>query len=95
MLSGMIPYHYLRTDALVIIELHNGVKPRRPAPRYITDEQWAFIERCWSDNVEDRPNIEDVCEIVQDMLNRCGGKIRGEGGMDGSEGENFIIGADA
>ncbi|KAG5651731.1 hypothetical protein H0H81_007669 [Sphagnurus paluster] len=42
-LSGRIPYHYIRTDAQVVIELHVGKRPRRPAVSFVSDEQWSFI----------------------------------------------------
>ncbi|RDB14785.1 Serine/threonine-protein kinase STY46 [Hypsizygus marmoreus] len=64
-LSGRIPYHYIRTDAQVVIELHKGVKPRRPAQSFVSDAQWAVIERCWGDDVLCRPKIGEVCAAVQ------------------------------
>lgn len=66
-LSGRIPYHYIRTDAHVVIELHKGHKPRRPAQSFVTDAQWAFIERCWMDDPNDRPDIEEVSRSVRAM----------------------------
>ncbi|KAF4568460.1 hypothetical protein EYR36_010471 [Pleurotus pulmonarius] len=35
-LSGRIPYHYIRADAQVVIELHKGNKPRRPSDSFVT-----------------------------------------------------------
>ncbi|KAF5382664.1 hypothetical protein D9615_002721 [Tricholomella constricta] len=64
-LSGRIPYHYIRTDAQVVIELHRGTKPRRPAKSFVSDSQWSFMERCWDDDPERRPNAGEVCRIVE------------------------------
>ncbi|KAK7029504.1 hypothetical protein VNI00_014537 [Paramarasmius palmivorus] len=67
-LSGRIPYHYVRNDAQVVIELHKGNKPRRPAPLFVTDQQWALMVKCWSDEPEKRPNIEQVLHELQILL---------------------------
>ncbi|KAL0570232.1 hypothetical protein V5O48_011740 [Marasmius crinis-equi] len=64
-LSGRIPYHYIRNDAQVVIELHRGIKPRRPAPLFITDPQWALVIRCWADDPEKRPTIAQVLRELQ------------------------------
>ncbi|KAJ7743325.1 kinase-like protein [Mycena metata] len=63
-LSGRIPYHYLRQDAQVVIELHKGNKPRRPAVSFVTDAQWAFIQRCWASNPLQRPDAAEVMRAV-------------------------------
>jgi len=66
-----MPYHYLRTDAQVVMELHQGVKPRRPAPSFVDDGQWSLIQRCWTDPPSGRPDIWDVREAVQDLMRKC------------------------
>ncbi|KAK0201152.1 TKL/TKL-ccin protein kinase [Desarmillaria ectypa] len=66
-LSGRIPYHYVRTDAQVVIELHNGKKPRRPAPSFVTNAQWDFIQRCWADDPQERPDIGQVLASVDGL----------------------------
>ncbi|KAF8073945.1 TKL/TKL-ccin protein kinase, partial [Lyophyllum atratum] len=70
-LSGRIPYHYIRTDPQVIIELHRGHKPRRPAQSFVSNRQWSFIESCWSDDVDRRPDIEEVCRTMQTLYDVC------------------------
>ncbi|KAJ7819194.1 TKL/TKL-ccin protein kinase [Mycena olivaceomarginata] len=59
-LSGRMPYFYIKTDAQVVIEIHKGNKPRRPTNQFVTDTQWAFIQRCWAANAEERPDAEEV-----------------------------------
>lgn len=67
-LSGRIPYHYVRTDVQVVIELHNGKKPRRPATSFVTNAQWDFIQRCWADNPQERPDVGQALASVQALL---------------------------
>ncbi|THV01710.1 hypothetical protein K435DRAFT_775967 [Dendrothele bispora CBS 962.96] len=66
-LSGRIPYHYVRNDAQVIIELHKGNKPRRPAALFVTDMQWAFIQKCWHDVPDQRPTAMEVLAEVKEL----------------------------
>ncbi|KAJ6501810.1 TKL/TKL-ccin protein kinase [Mycena vulgaris] len=63
-LSGRIPYHYVRTDAQVVIEIHKGNKPRRPAQSFVTDAQWAFIQRCWAADPAARPDSAEVVRAI-------------------------------
>ncbi|KAJ7715268.1 kinase-like domain-containing protein [Mycena metata] len=63
-LSGRIPYHYLRKDAQVVIELHKGNKPRRPAVSFVTDAQWSFIQHCWASDPLQRPDAAEVMRAV-------------------------------
>ncbi|KAJ3742898.1 TKL/TKL-ccin protein kinase [Lentinula detonsa] len=68
-LSGRIPYHYIRGDAQVIFELAHGRKPRRPTASIVTDSQWEFIlSRCWHDVPDLRPDIDEVVNTMQRLL---------------------------
>ncbi|KDQ54702.1 hypothetical protein JAAARDRAFT_401926 [Jaapia argillacea MUCL 33604] len=64
-LSGKIPYYYFRSDAQVVIELNRGTKPARPTDCPITDAHWHFIRRCWADDPEERPCIQEVFNCMQ------------------------------
>ncbi|KAL4265525.1 Protein kinase domain-containing protein [Pleurotus pulmonarius] len=70
-LSGRIPYHYIRADAQVVIELHKGNKPRRPSDSFVTSAQWQFIQRCWGDEFDERPRIEEVCVAMKEFHRHC------------------------
>ncbi|KAJ7228136.1 hypothetical protein B0H12DRAFT_1003901, partial [Mycena haematopus] len=59
-LSGRMPYFYIKTDAQVVIEIYKGNKPRRPSQSFVTDVQWGFIQRCWAANSEERPESGEV-----------------------------------
>ncbi|KAF8905415.1 hypothetical protein CPB85DRAFT_1437360 [Mucidula mucida] len=74
-LSGRIPYDYVRSDAQVIIELHRGNKPRRPAMTFVSDAQWKFILECWSDAPMSRPDAPGVLATVR-ALHRASLEIR-------------------
>ncbi|KAH8830229.1 kinase-like domain-containing protein [Flagelloscypha sp. PMI_526] len=66
-LSGRIPYHYIKTEAQVVIELHQGNKPRRPASTFVDDGQWNLIQSCWVDDHSIRPNIGVVSRLVREL----------------------------
>lgn len=64
-LSGRLPYHNLRNDLQVIIELSKGIHPQRPPDSMIVDEYWEFIQECWADPPQERPSVSEVSQIVQ------------------------------
>jgi len=64
-LSGRMPYFYIKTDAQVVIEIHKGNRPRRPAQSFVTDAQWEFIQRCWAGNPEERPDCAEVVRSIK------------------------------
>jgi len=69
-LSGRMPYHYIRTDAQVVIQLHQGVKPRRPASTFVDDDQWGLIQKCWKDPPEDRPSASRVVAMTRELVEK-------------------------
>ncbi|EAU86182.2 TKL/TKL-ccin protein kinase [Coprinopsis cinerea okayama7 len=71
-LSGRPPYHYIALDAQVVIELHKGNKPRRPARSFVDDGQWELIQWCWTQPPEDRPDVRDVAEKLEELVAQRG-----------------------
>ncbi|KAF9525854.1 hypothetical protein CPB83DRAFT_858745 [Crepidotus variabilis] len=67
-LSGRIPYHYIRTDAQVVVQLHQGVRPRRPAISFISDSQWDLIQLCWDSTVQNRPSAAETLILAKGLL---------------------------
>ncbi|CAA7262791.1 unnamed protein product [Cyclocybe aegerita] len=67
-LSGRMPYHYLRTDHQVVIQLHQGIKPRRPATSFVNDSQWDLIQQCWKEPPERRPSAEELRQSTRSLL---------------------------
>lgn len=52
----------------MIIELNQGARPRRPLDGAITDAQWAFMERCWSEIDNCRPQASFALKTVEKFL---------------------------
>ncbi|KIJ94201.1 hypothetical protein K443DRAFT_12326 [Laccaria amethystina LaAM-08-1] len=91
-LSGRMPYHYLRTGAQVVMELHQAVKPRRPAPSFVDDGRWSLIQ-CWTDPPSGRPDIWDVRETVGLLKSSSTPSSRARYGARLSELEKKLVGA--
>ncbi|KIJ10805.1 hypothetical protein PAXINDRAFT_85450, partial [Paxillus involutus ATCC 200175] len=69
-LSGKIPFHYYPGDAPVVLAISQGETPRRPSGAVVTDDQWSFIERCWSP-VDARPSDDEIVEFTRNELVKC------------------------
>jgi len=67
-LSGQVPYHYLIREGQVLMELHKGKKPNRPANCFITDTLWGIINTCWADIPNDRPTMGTVWKYIRHQL---------------------------
>ncbi|KIJ59927.1 hypothetical protein HYDPIDRAFT_117818 [Hydnomerulius pinastri MD-312] len=54
--------HYYPRDEQVLYALAKGETPKRPIPALLTDHQWSFVQRCWSniDGVDRRPSDEEI-----------------------------------
>ncbi|KAG1763623.1 kinase-like domain-containing protein [Suillus occidentalis] len=62
-LSGKVPYYYIKQQMQIIVMVVNGKKPKRPEEPKIAEDHWSMIERCWSPcNV--RPTIEDLLNFI-------------------------------
>ncbi|KAG2360654.1 kinase-like domain-containing protein [Suillus spraguei] len=62
-LSGKVPYYYIKQQMQIIVMVADGKKPRRPEEPKIAEEHWNMIERCWSPcNI--RPTIEDIVRFI-------------------------------
>ncbi|KAJ8522893.1 hypothetical protein ONZ45_g600 [Pleurotus djamor] len=62
-LSGRIPYHYLKYEPQVLRCLVNHIRPQRPAEN-VTDIYWGFIQRCWVDNPRARPGVSEILAAI-------------------------------
>ncbi|KAF8837194.1 hypothetical protein BDN67DRAFT_909696, partial [Paxillus ammoniavirescens] len=65
-LSGEQPWKN-QPEAVVVLQLFQGVNPCRPQSRPIEDEHWEFIGRCWLP-VQERPAAEDIVPELQCFL---------------------------
>jgi len=66
-LSGNVPYHQLKSDAQVLIQLSKGIKPQRPSSNNITDAEWEFISNCWKEPPTLRPSTSEVTIHVKQI----------------------------
>ncbi|KIJ19708.1 hypothetical protein PAXINDRAFT_96950, partial [Paxillus involutus ATCC 200175] len=56
-----------KPEAVVVLQLFQGVNPSRPQSRPIEDEHWEFIGRCWLP-VQERLVAEDIVPELQRFL---------------------------
>ncbi|KAG0691860.1 kinase-like domain-containing protein [Suillus ampliporus] len=62
-LSGKVPYYYIKQQMQIVVMVVDGKRPRRPEDPQIAEEHWNMIECCWSArNV--RPSSEDILRFV-------------------------------
>jgi hypothetical protein len=67
-LTGQVPYHYLIREGQVLVELHQGNKPKRPTDGSVTDTLWKIINVCWADLPSDRPTMETLWRSIKHQL---------------------------
>lgn len=65
-LSGKVPYHWIKNEVQILTLLLKGVKPPRPSNPRIADRHWDFIQRCWSSEEQgkSRPSIGEVVRYI-------------------------------
>ncbi|KAG6379363.1 kinase-like domain-containing protein [Boletus reticuloceps] len=66
-LSGKQPWSEIQREPAVIVQLSQGLKPKRPSSPPIEDQYWELIEHCWS-SVGERPGAGDVVSSLQQFL---------------------------
>jgi hypothetical protein len=62
-LCGHHPYTEIDSDIMVVNEILEGVRPKKPeeAKRLgFSDELWKTVELCWLEDRNARPSVEDV-----------------------------------
>ncbi|KAJ7088049.1 kinase-like domain-containing protein [Mycena belliarum] len=59
--TGHPPFHEaILCDASVMLQVIEGVRPRRPAGGVLPDEVWNIVQKCWAHNFSNRPGIADI-----------------------------------
>jgi len=61
---GGKPYNHIIQDAQVLMSVHRGSRPIRDNYRWMEDQYWNLIQRCWAGNPLDRPDITAVVEAL-------------------------------
>ena len=68
-LSGEAPFR-VYSNPIVIQKVMEGERPGRPqgekGPRF-TDDLWEMLERCWSPQPKDRPTIDAVLKLLEQV----------------------------
>lgn len=61
-LTGQIPFHYIRTDSVVIGMVAGGRRPDRKKSQIPAEAEplWSILEACWAKEMEARPTMDDV-----------------------------------
>jgi len=65
-LSGQLPWGKMDRNAIVVA-LDKGERAPRPERRAICEQDWDFIQRCWS-KADVRPKVGDVVTYISDAL---------------------------
>ncbi|KIJ66995.1 hypothetical protein HYDPIDRAFT_85639, partial [Hydnomerulius pinastri MD-312] len=69
-LSGKVPYFYLRSDTQVLGMVVRGIEPERPKIPHIENRHWDIIQWCWTANGENRPPMSEVAQLMRSEANR-------------------------
>ncbi|KAG1766886.1 kinase-like domain-containing protein [Suillus placidus] len=64
-LSGHSPYFDMKVESLVVIAKSKGIPPTRPKLPAIADDDWCYIQRCWSTHVVMRPSVDQVLDYIK------------------------------
>ncbi|OAX37489.1 WD40 repeat-like protein [Rhizopogon vinicolor AM-OR11-026] len=67
-LTGQVPYYYLRNEAQVITSIISRVNPYRSRYSPVPDRYWYFIEQCWKTVMQDRPLTEQLIHVTNAEL---------------------------
>jgi len=69
-LTGKLPFFYLRQDTTVIAFVQDGKRPERSKclPSVFTNSMWALLENCWDTAPESRPSMDSIVERLEHML---------------------------
>jgi len=65
-ISGKLPFHE-HTDLTVFLKVVEGERPPRAVG--FTDDLWGTLKLCWAPQPYTRPNIEDVLQCLERVLN--------------------------
>ena len=76
-ISRRLPFYHLANAYSIILCVSNGERPRREM--WYTDSLWGMLERCWEQQPDARPNVEDVLRCLE-MEPPCAGR-----GVDDSD----------
>ena len=65
--TGSAPFD-LHLSITVTLAIMRGDRPSRPAHPAFTDKLWELMQHCWSQELEPRPDISSVLQVLQNPL---------------------------
>jgi hypothetical protein len=68
-LCGHHPYAEVQSDIMVVNEIMEGVRPKKPKDTKrmgFSDELWKMIELCWLEDRNARPGIDEILFSLKD-----------------------------
>ena len=70
-LTGRLPFFYLRQDTTVIAFVQDGKRPDRLRclPTIFTDPMWKLLDDCWDKDPKRRPDMGTVVRRLQSQDN--------------------------
>ena len=69
MLCGHHPYDEIQSDIMVVNEIMDGVRPKKPegAKRLgFSNELWRTVEQCWLEDRNARPGVENILSSLNE-----------------------------
>ena len=69
MLCGHHPYVEIQSDIMVVNEILEGVRPKKPEEAKslgFNDELWGTVELCWLEDRNARPVVEEILSSLND-----------------------------
>jgi len=72
-LTGTIPFFYIKRDARVIHFVVSGGRPERARCHQINNEIWRILERCWDADPIQRPSMAFLSTF---FTSHAGGRVR-------------------
>ena len=70
--SGAVPFGNLKSE-MVVLRVLRGGRPERPRNAQavgLTDEMWKLLQRCWQQDPDKRPTMEEVVRRWQKFVGR-------------------------
>ncbi|KAH8109534.1 kinase-like protein [Phellopilus nigrolimitatus] len=71
LLTGQLPYAHRRSDAVVTLDIMNGVKPSRGL-QFVADPKtevlWSLMNECWDELPRARPDMRKMCECLEHLV---------------------------
>lgn len=68
-LCGYYPFIEIENNILLLESITNGVRPKKPegaARLGFSNELWMIVERCWRENRDERPIVEEILNCLND-----------------------------